>query len=418
MEVPMKVAAVLSSSRGTGAGRRPRRAGLGLTVAALALVVSGCSGGGSASPSASSGSGSPVRVTVSPPDGSTGVRLDSTVIVSASGGTLRSVKVTNGSGPATPDPSKTPAPPASGPTFLPGQLSSGVWSSSAPLEPTATYTVTATVRRPDGTTVNRSSTFATLTPVALLKVSIAPLDGQTVGVGMPVALYLSKPVTDHAAFEARLAVTADPPVGGAWHWFSDTELHWRPAFYWPTGEKVTFNGDLGGFDDGNGVWSVTPRRMSFAIGVSHVSTVDAATHTMTVTENGRVVRVVPVSTGRDKYPTDSGTHVVSEKEPSVLMDSATVGIPRNSPDGYYETVAWDVRISNSGEFVHAAPWSLADQGHANVSHGCVNVSPADGKWFYDFSQTGDVVNVVGTPTALAPTNGFGDWNVPWAQWSN
>ena len=139
-----------------------------------------------------------------------------------------------------------------------------------------------------------------------------------------------------------------------------------------------------------------------------MSTVDANAHTMTVTDNGAVVKTIPVSTGRDKYPTKSGVHVVSDKAPKVIMDSATVGIPRNSPDGYYETVFWDVRISNSGEFVHAAPWSVGDQGHVNVSHGCVNVSTADAEWFYNYSQVGDVVTVVGTrrvrssrPTATA-----------------
>ena len=109
-----------------------------------------------------------------------------------------------------------------------------------------------------------------------------------------------------------------------------------------------------------------------------------------------------MSTGRDKYPTKSGVHVVSDKAPKIIMDSATVGIPRNSADGYYETVFWDVRISNSGEFVHAAPWSVGDQGHVNVSHGCVNVSTADAEWFYNYSQVGDVVTVVGTSESSSP----------------
>jgi len=95
-----------------------------------------------------------------------------------------------------------------------------------------------------------------------------------------------------------------------------------------------------------------------------------------------------------------------------------VGIPRDSADGYYETVQWNVRISNSGEFVHAAPWSVGSQGRTNVSHGCVNASPTDAEWFYNFSQTGDVVEVVGSPDQLAPTNGIGDWQIPWATWAN
>jgi len=125
-----------------------------------------------------------------------------------------------------------------------------------------------------------------------------------------------------------------------------------------------------------------------------------------------------VSTGRDEYPTASGIHVVSEKLPSVIMDSSTVGIPRGSAGGYYQTVKLNVRISDSGEFVHSAPWSVDDQGQNNVSHGCVNMAPDDARWFFDFSVPGDIVTVTGTPTQLEPTNGFGDWNVAWSDWDN
>ena len=123
-----------------------------------------------------------------------------------------------------------------------------------------------------------------------------------------------------------------------------------------------------------------------------------------------------VSTGRDQYPTTSGVHVVLEKTPSVIMDSATVGIPKGNPDYYYETVLWDVRISWSGEFVHAAPWSTSAQGHQNVSHGCVNANPVDAKWFYDMSRRGDIVMVTGTPRPLISGNGWTDWNLDWPKW--
>jgi lipoprotein-anchoring transpeptidase ErfK/SrfK len=144
--------------------------------------------------------------------------------------------------------------------------------------------------------------------------------------------------------------------------------------------------------------------------------VNANTHRMRVTSNGHTLKVLPVSTGRDKYPTTNGIHFVIEKTQDELMDSATVGIPRDSPDGYYEHVFWSVRISNSGEFVHAAPWSVGSQGHANVSHGCVNLSTADATWFYKQARRGDVVQVVGSPKK--PGNSFGvvDWNLSWAAW--
>jgi lipoprotein-anchoring transpeptidase ErfK/SrfK len=390
--------------------------GLAFAGGLLALLVAHPTGG-PRRPSLESSVRS-VLVSVSPADGATGVRLDAPVVLGATQGELGTVVVTAASGAATPAPSRDLGPePRSGPAELPGTGDASHWRSSAPLEPGTTYTVKATVVDAAGQRAVRRSTFTTLSPSKVLKVGIGPLDGQTVGIGMPLALYLSSPVQDRAAFQSRLSVTTTPAVAGAWHWFSDTELHYRPQAYWPAGTKVAFAADVAAVVVGDGVWGVTPPTMSFKIGEAHLSTVDAATHSMTVTAAGAVVRTMPVSTGRDKYPTDSGVHVVSEKEAQVVMDSATVGIPRNSPDGYYETVDWDVRISNSGEFVHAAPWSLDDQGHANVSHGCVNLSVDDGHWFYDFSVPGDVVTVVGTPKPLAPTNGYGDWNVPWSEWT-
>jgi len=360
-----------------------------------------------------------VALSLSPADRAVDVRLDAAVEVHAALGRLEAVAVTTASGAATPATSSEPGPdPAAGPAELPGAGDAQGWRSTKALQPATTYTVAATVIDVRGRREVRRSTFTTLTPAKVLKVSIAPLNGRTVGIGMPLALYLNTAVADHAAFESRLGVTTAPGVPGAWHWFSDTELHFRPENYWPTDTQVSLEADLAGFDVGNGVWAVTPRSMSFRIGAAHISTVDAGTHQMTVAEGGTVVRTMDVSTGRDRYPTDSGTHVVSEKSPKITMDSATVGIPRGSPDGYYETVDWDVRISNSGEFIHSAPWSVDDQGHNNVSHGCVNLAPADAEWFYNFTVPGDVVKVVGTPKQLAPTNGLGDWNVAWSDWDN
>jgi lipoprotein-anchoring transpeptidase ErfK/SrfK len=139
---------------------------------------------------------------------------------------------------------------------------------------------------------------------------------------------------------------------------------------------------------------------------------------MGVFTNGVIDRVIDVSTGRDEFPTKGGMHVASEKHNPEVMDSSTIGIPNNGPGGYIETVPWSVRISNSGEFVHAAAWSTGSQGNSNVSHGCVNISPADGEWFYNYTLIGDVVQVNGSPVQLEPTNGIGDWQIPWAQWAN
>jgi lipoprotein-anchoring transpeptidase ErfK/SrfK len=156
--------------------------------------------------------------------------------------------------------------------------------------------------------------------------------------------------------------------------------------------------------------------VSFTVGDAHVATVDTQAHTMTITSNGTTLKTVPISAGRTKYPTMGGVHIVLDKSYNVVMDSETVGIPRGSPDGYYEHVYWDVAISNGGEYVHAAPWSTGAQGSSNVSHGCVNLSTADAKWFYNFSQLGDVVQVVGSPRGPTDDAGVVDWKIPWEQW--
>ena len=362
--------------------------------------------GGHVASARSGQSGSAPHVEISPADGGTDVPLNATLHVTVARGTLQSVTVTS-----------------KGPDGRSGAETGGVlqdtwWQRQIPLGQGTTYTIDVKAGDETGRTVERRSTFSTIKPAGALSANVSPVEGETVGVGMPIVLRLTAPVVDKVGFEQHVRVASDHPVDGAWHWFSDKEVHFRPRDYWPANSNVTVSAGLSGFDAGNGVWGVSNQEIHFKIGPAQVSTVDTRTHQMTVTSDGQVVRTVPVSTGRDKYPTKSGVHVISEKAQMVIMDSATVGIPRNSPDGYYEKVFWNVRISNSGEFVHAAPWSVGSQGRANVSHGCVNVSTANAQWFYGFSRRGDVVNVVGSPERLEPTNGLGDWNVPWEQWAN
>jgi lipoprotein-anchoring transpeptidase ErfK/SrfK len=137
---------------------------------------------------------------------------------------------------------------------------------------------------------------------------------------------------------------------------------------------------------------------------------------MTVAVNGKVVKTLKVSTGKDKYPTTNGVHTVIEKNRHKVMDSTTIGIPKDSPEYYRTKVEYAVRISNSGEFVHAAPWSVNSQGRNNVSHGCVNISPADAAWFFALSRRGDVVKVVGSPRRPGHTEGLIEWNRSFESW--
>ncbi len=342
----------------------------------------------------------PVKLALSPASNASGVRLDAHVKVSASGGTLRSVSV-SGAG-----------------QQLGGTLSSDgrSWTSSGALQPGTRYQVLVATVNQDRVASRQASAFTTLTPQGTLGASIMPLDGETVGVGMPIVVWFDRPVSDRAAVERRLKVETSDGVTGAWHWFNDREVHYRTQRYWASGTRVTLHANLAGTDAGGGIWGLRDRTVHFTVGARHVSVVSTTAHTMTVTDGGKTVKVIPVSTGRDKYPTTNGIHFVLEKSQVVTMDSATVGIPRDSPDGYYEKVYWDVRIANSGEFVHAAPWSTGAQGNTNVSHGCVNVSVADATWFYNFSRRGDVVQVTGSPKAPTNTLGVQDWNASWSSW--
>jgi lipoprotein-anchoring transpeptidase ErfK/SrfK len=394
--------------------RRPLQlAGVILAALVVAVAAAGLAtlrardGGREGTPGRAAGAaadGKPapqVQVRVSPRHRATGVRLDAHAKVVASNGRLRSVTVR-----------------AAGGRRLAGRLDGDgrTWTSSGPLAPATRYRVSVEAVDEAGTPSRRTTSFTTLRPRAELRAAIMPLEGETVGVGLPIGIWFSQPVADRAAVERRLQVEASKPVTGAWHWFNDREVHYRPKTYWPSGARVTLRTRLAGVAAGDGVWGVADRTVRFRIGDRHVSIVNAKTHRMKVVANGKTLRVMPVSTGRDKYPTTNGVHFVIEKTPDKLMDSSTIGIPRDSPGGYYQHVAWSVRISNSGEFVHAAPWSTGSQGRANVSHGCVNLSTANAAWFYKLTRRGDVVEVVGSPRRPGDSFGVADWNMSWSAW--
>jgi lipoprotein-anchoring transpeptidase ErfK/SrfK len=374
-----------------------------LVLVAAGLFALGRGGGGGGSGSGDGGEqarAAPVRVTVTPRDRATRVALDAHARVAATDGRLRTVTVTGGG------------------RRLAGTLADDgrSWVSTGPLAPATRYKVVADAVDVAGTPARRQSSFTTLAPRAELRAAVMPLDGETVGVGLPIGVWFSQPVADRAAVERRLQVSSSTKVTGVWHWFAANEVHYRPKAYWPAGSTVTLRARLAGTDAGDGVWGVADRTIRFRVGQRRVSVVDVRTHRMKVTSGGKTLRVLPVSTGRERYPTTNGVHFVIEKTRDKLMDSSTVGIPRNSPGGYYQHVAWSVRISNSGEFVHAAPWSTGSQGRANVSHGCVNLSTANAAWFFRLTRRGDVVEVRGSPRRPGSSFGVADWNMSWARW--
>jgi lipoprotein-anchoring transpeptidase ErfK/SrfK len=380
-------------------------------VAASLGLLAGCQGstghaaaGGSAS--ASSSASSPAEVAISVADGAVDVSPATPLEVTVTGGALGEVAVADADGTAVPG---STAPAADDPA-------TAVWTPETELGYGTAYTVTATAA--DSRRTTETSTFTTVAPGTLSTPGIGPLDGTTVGVGMPIRVYFDQPVADQAAVESHLRVTTSTPTDGAWNWVSDSEVHFRPSTYWPADTEVTLDAQLYGVDFGDGVWGEKDRTVSFSIGARHVSVADAATHTLTVQDGDQVVQTYPMSAGSDANPTHNGAHVVLEKFADITMDSSTFGLAVDAPGGYRTDVQYATRISNNGEFVHAAPWSVAQQGSSNVSHGCINLATERAHWFYDFSQPGDVVEVVNSiGGTLSPADGdIYDWAVSWDDW--
>jgi lipoprotein-anchoring transpeptidase ErfK/SrfK len=221
-----------------------------------------------------------------------------------------------------------------------------------------------------------------------------------VGVAQPIIINLPGPVEDSGAAENAVHVSSVPPVAGKFYWMTPTQLRWRPLSFWPAHTAVTV--DAGG--------TVT----SFQTGDALVATADDATHQLTVTRNGVVEKTIPMSMGMTAggHQTPNGTYYVQEKMPSVVMDSSTYGVPVNSPYGYRTTVELAVRFDDSGDFVHSAPWSVDDQGKRDVSHGCINISPANAKWFFDNFGAGDAIVVKNSSGGTySRHDGSNDWQL-------
>jgi lipoprotein-anchoring transpeptidase ErfK/SrfK len=297
----------------------------------------------------------------------------------------------------------------------------GKWKADDLLEPATTYTVKASIAGDDGELVTKRQQFTTQTLSLAQQTypSVAPLPGETVGVGMPVIVTFDVPVTDRANIEKHLHVTSAPEQPGTWHWLSDSEVHYRPKKYWKAGTQVDVDVDINGVDAGNGIYGQEDRDVQFQVGDAHVYKVDTRTDQMKVFSNGKLLRTIPITTGQQpKFTTRSGIKVIIEKFDSKRMNSETVGIPVDSADGYdIDNVQWAMRVTYSGEFVHAAPWSVGSQGHANVSHGCTGMSTSNAGWLYDNSIIGDVVQYTGSDKPMTLSNGIGDWNLPFSEYA-
>lgn len=379
----------------------------------MVLALSACqkAGGDSTSPAAGGPTGVPseaatpqAAVTFTPQPGATQVRPDEQVVVAANNGRLTSVTVKSSSGKA-----------------LPGDLDpvDGVWRSTGVLAPGTGYAVTAVAANADGDPRTETSTFTTLTPSSTMRVIMVPGDDWEVGVGMPIVVQFSGTVKNKQAAVKALTVKTTPQVEGAWHWMNGSAVWWRPKEYWPSGTKVHVTAALESVELAKGVWGKRTYTTRFTVGSAVISTVDMKTHRMTVTKDGTVVRVLPVTTGlpTKKYETRSGIKVIMDKKPVEKMDAASTGTEKDDPEYYNLEVKWAMRLTWSGEYIHAAPWSVRSQGRANVSHGCTGMSLENAKWMYDFSKIGDVVVYKNSTRDLEWGNGYTAWEFSWEKWA-
>ncbi|MGV0806449.1 L,D-transpeptidase [Mycolicibacterium setense] len=248
------------------------------------------------------------------------------------------------------------------------------------------------------------------------------VDGGTYGVGTVIVAKFDGPVADRAAAEKQLAVTTVPPVEGSWYWIDNQRAHWRPQSYYSPGTEVVATANSQGAGDAAGRGS----RVSFRIGESHVSIADDATKQIRVYLNDELVRTIPTSMGmggsetvagnKISFWTQPGIYTVMDKADTVVMDSSTYGLPVDSRLGYKLTVSNAVRLTNSGIYVHQLDSTVWAQGKTNTSHGCLNVNADNGRWFYEFSQPGDVFEVRNTGGDPLPVWQNGDWGVPWDKW--
>jgi len=224
-----------------------------------------------------------------------------------------------------------------------------------------------------------------------------PINGAMVGVAKPIIINFEVPIVDRPMAEQAVHISSNPPVPGRFYWTSDTQLRWRPQDFWPAHSTV--------FIDAAGTKS------SFRTGDALVATIDDNTLEMEVMRNGELEKTFPVSMGMKGHDTKNGTYYVLEKFKNIVMDSSTYGVPVDSANGYKVDVQWAVRIDNQGNFVHSAPWSVDDQGVQNVSHGCINLSPANARWFYDNFGSGDPIVIKNSVGIYNQPDGASDWQM-------
>jgi len=371
------------------AGRCQRLLVITASLGAAALFIAACSGvmaklKGAAPP------GSAARLAITPANGSSNVAPNQGVTVAVSHGKVKNVTVTRGSDP------------------ISGYVNSAdtIWHSTWALQPSRDYAVTATAVDSSGKTVTETSSFRTLTPSATVQAQTVLGDGQDYGVGMPIAITFSRPVTNKVAVERSLQLTTSRPVTGAWYWDGDETVAFRTRTYWPEHTRVSFVAHLDGVEAAPGVYGTANLSQSFEIGNSLIAVVSTTSHYAKIYYRDKLFGVWPVSTGSPGDDTANGTYLtIEEANPTLMSGPGYTNFP----------VPFAVRFTWSGNYMHDAYWSVGEQGYTNVSHGCVNLSPENAETYYNLAVPGDPVTITGSPVAGMWDDGYTEWFLTWNQ---
>jgi lipoprotein-anchoring transpeptidase ErfK/SrfK len=369
-----------------------------LSAGILALTACGGDNDGGLKPVADSRS---MGVSVYPAADAADVKPDSTVTVNATFGKLQNVQVVDSTG-----------------TVITGNFSEDrtAWVADRRLAPNETYQVIVSGMSEKGATVAQTSKFSTLTVAKKDQTAstlISPPDGSTVGVAQPVVIQFNHGITNREAALQALSVETSEPVEGGWYWIDSREVHWRPKDFWPTGVHVTIKESLVGMDMGDGEWGISRRESSFTVGREQIIKVDVKRHELRVVRDGKTIKTFDVSTGKPGWETRNGTKVIMEKVTGKIWRSEAI----DAPEHYRLRSSYAMRMTNSGEFIHDAPWNTGNIGRANTSHGCVGLTVSAMAWLFDHTIIGDPVVVTGSPKKFTELwNRYQDWNVDWDQW--
>ena len=347
-----------------------------------------------------------VELGVTPTDGAKGVNPAFLPSVKAVNGVVKDVVLVPGAG-------GKPVPGTKSPD-------GSTWTAEEPLDFDTRYKYSFTIVDQAGRETKKDQTFTTVAKANEADAAIYPRGGTTVGAGQPIEIVFSEPVLNKAAMEKAVTVTASSGQTVAWRWYSDRRVRLRPEAFWAANTQVTVDLKLFGVDFGNKMIGNSDTKVSFTVGARRLAVVDDLTKTMKVYFDGQLVRTAPVTLGDADWLSPTGYAVIMEQERSSKFNAGSIGL-KPGDKGYYPplTVEYANRLTSSGVYVHQAlesAWGAV--GKFNVSHGCVGLLPADAAWFFNNMKTGDVVQTLNTGApAVEPLEGFGDWNIPWAQYA-